>query len=174
MKKLLLAMSVVGIFAQSAFAGCESAYTERIKALEGRMNPARGVLISNAAGVVIAQSIIYSSVGAITVAGAVTLPAVAAGAGGYYAVLLIERARLRTANHLIRDAKRGSGEDLENLVQRINARNETVLTIEEVANAIKLANDNNEFCKVNENTDKAKLSKPHQFMKQTEELLGLN
>lgn len=175
MKKFLLGFFTTALLTQGAFAACENAYTDRIKALDARMNPARGVMIANVSGAVIAQSIIYGINGAISIVGAVGVPAIAVGAGGYYGALLVSRARYRTSLHIIKEANSGvRGEDLENFIKRINRRNKTEVDTNQVIDSIKNGNNLNAFCEVDYDTDKADLMYPNKLVKYVENDLGLN
>lgn len=175
MKKIFLAMLAAVTLSAQVHAGCEQAYSDQIKNLNGKMNPPRAVAIGNVGGMVISQAVIYGATGAFSaVAGWVVLPAVAVAAGGYYGTLVVEKARLRTAAHVIRDAKRGKGEALENFMQRLERRNDKELDQQEVIAAILKANDENQFCTANERTDRMKLAHPLKMVKLVEKQMALN
>lgn len=163
MKKIVIFTFIClsNVLSSEVRADCLPVYKDFLKTLEGRMNPARGVLIANSAGAVLAQSIILASVGTITLAGAIGVPAIAVGAGGYYVLLLSQRAHIRNGSHVIRDSLRNDGGDLKYVIKRVNRKlkrnNKPEATATQITDIIKSGNESKDFCKQNDRTDRFKL-----------------
>ena len=168
--KILLSIALFAI-APVAFADCSTAYLNQIKTLEGRMNPPRAALVSNiiAEGAVVAT---LATVGTIPVTAVVALPAVALGSATYYGILITERNGLRNGMHVIRDAHRGSGKTLDRFMSILERRSDKVVR-EDVINYLIRADENHEFCELDETKDKFKLVTFKKMLKLTRKDLAL-
>ncbi len=149
----IIALTVA--FSQYALADCRDIYKDKIKQLDGRMNPPLGMMTANTAAAVAVPTILIASGATVTLAGALALPAVALGAGGYYSYLAIRKNSFQRSFKLINDSIKGEGAQLNRFMRKIkraapDTENEQIISILTEGNA------KNFFCPENEFTGKIK------------------
>ena len=142
-------------FSQLALADCRDIYKDKIKQLDGRMNPPLAIMTANSAAAVAVPSILIASGVTVTLAGSLALPAVAVAAGGYYGFIALRKNSFQRSFKLINDSMKGQGAQLNRFVRKIKrsapaVENEQIISILVDANAKKL------FCPENEFTGKTK------------------
>ena len=171
--KLLILISLL-VFTNLIKAECISAYKEKIKTIESRMNPPRTNLISNLVGEGALIGTFAAVTGAIPFAAVLTLPAGAIGAGAYHANLTIRRNNLRNAYNVIRDSYKGKGKALLRFIDLLNKRNKDFFNPEEIKSFILSHDQNNAFCEFNDSNDTYKLMTFSKLLRYTERSLGGN
>lgn len=171
MKKSVLPIVTLIILmnATSALADCLPLYRDKVKALDNRMNGFKSTIVSN----VIAEGALVGGLlavtGTVAIGGVMILPAGAVAAGTYLGAIKIQKTRFEKAIKIIKEAQKGKGPELKKFITKLERKNGRILLKEELIELIVEANAENDFCPVNENTEKVKLMKPRKMMKIVEE-----
>ncbi len=168
MKKLLPLLTL--ILSTSVFAECNSAYQNQIKNLETRMNSPRAVIFTNlvAEGAVLTT---LAAVGTIPVTAVVALPAAALGSAVYFESVVIKRNGLRNAMHVIREAHKGSGKQLDRFMDKLNNKDKE-FNREDVIQFLVQGDFDNKFCELDEEKDTYDVLSIHKLLKLTKEELS--
>lgn len=172
MKKIISV--ILMLFSIQSFAECSNAYKDKIKNLEGRMSSPRATALGQSMAAVVSASVIYAATGALTVAGAVAIPAAALGAGTYYGVLNAEKISYRNAMHVISDAHKGKGPVLEKFIARLQNSEKEEIDRNEVIHFLTQGDFDNQFCVINEVKDTIKLASYHDLIKMMKTELKTN
>jgi hypothetical protein len=117
------------------------------------MNPPRTTVIANVVGEAALIGSLVAITGTVATTAVLALPVAAVGAGAYYGGLIAKRNGYRNAMHVIRDAHKGSGKELERFMEKLNNKRETPLEKDDVINFIVQADFDSTFCKQDEKTD---------------------
>ena len=172
MKQIILAFSMFFVLSSVSYAECNSAYKDEIKTLEGRMNPPRTTVLANLVGegALIGTMIVLT--GAVSTTAVLALPVAAVGAGTYYGILIAKRDGLRNAMHVIRDAHKGSGMELDRLMRLLNKKQDNQVNRDAVISFLINEDLDSHFCEQNEKTDAYKLMSFRKILKHTKEHLA--
>lgn len=146
-KVILVATALM--FSQFATADCRDSYKDKIKQLDGRMNPPLGMMTANSIAAAAVPSVVVAAGGAVTLAGSLALPAVSVGAGTYYAILALKKNSFQRSLKLINDSSKGNGAQLGKFLHKIENQKSGVDRNEVISILVK-ANSENVFCAENE------------------------
>ena len=129
-------------------ADCRSAYSDKIKQLDGRMNPPMAIMGANGTAAVVVPIALAAAGVTLTVANTVSLPAVAVGAGIYFTVVAVRKAEFTHGLRILNDANKGDGFQLNKFMKKVN-RKFPGADKNEVISILVKANNENVFCKEN-------------------------
>lgn len=162
----VLAISSFALNSVSAQADCRPVYQEKIKRLDGMLNPARATVIGNTVGSVMVPTVLAAAGVTITPAAVVAMPAVLLGVAGYW--LTIETIKksfegtLRVIDAAVKqnDKDRLSGK-LFKLLKGHNKKADPTYSIDSLQKRLADGNNSNEFCQVSPETGKVTLYPYH-------------
>ena len=138
-----------------ANADCGNVYKDELTTLNDRIKVSRTEFLTSIAGGAAIPAGITAAGITISTAGLASAPALAAVAGGYFAVLLLERRSFLRASEVIADAEAGNGALLRKLVRQVRRKIPNV-TSDQVTQVILAGYNNGAFCGVNWLTGKVR------------------
>lgn len=159
MKSILFVFALV--FHTVASAGCESDYQKMINDISSKMNSPRATVIANLGAQVIVVGTL-SSVGLLTLGGALSLPAVAAGAGSYLTYLSIQKKQYTNALLTIKQSEASKGPRWDKFLKTYKKHHPQAQD-EEIREAILRLNAESAFCQMDPYSGKTKLKKLKQI-----------
>ena len=152
-----LFINVIFFHSDPAQASCEAAYARKLTELAGKMNPPRTTALVNLGAEAVVVSTLAAA-GTLSLGAVVALPAAALGAGGYLAVLGVQKKSYEKAALALRQAERGQGKHYKRLVIQVKKKVRDANT-DEVRDALLRLNSENAFCSEDMETGKISLSK---------------
>ncbi len=160
-------LSFLIFFHSLAFAGCEDDYQKMINDLSSKMNSPRATVIANLGAQVIVVGTL-SSVGLLTLGGALSLPAVATGAGSYLAYLSIQKKQYTNALLTIQQSQASRGPRWDKFLKKFK-KHHPLTEDEDIRQALLRLNAESALCQMDPYSGKIRLKK----LKQIHELIRM-
>lgn len=157
------------LVADTVQADCRPSYVDQIKAIDGRMNPARGTIVANSIGALAVPATAALISATVAPAALITTPAIVLGAGTYFFTLSQKKRSYQKMNRILIEAEKGEGPMLEHFFKQIGADDEALRS--KVRDELIHGNAQDAFCAPKGRLSKIHLTKYSQLKRQMKSFL---